>query len=156
MRLGSAALTRQEVGPTIPRHLSNIITVTLNIIRVIAIRGYFGVETTSFAALIAAAGFAIGTAWAGLLANFAAGAFVVILRPFRVDDYVKAGGVEGTIEEIGLFASTILTPDNVSTSVGNNKIFSDTIFNDSASACRRVDRLCNWRIRSTCRTPSPG
>ena len=141
VRLVSAALTRQEVDPTILRYLGNIITVVLNIVLVVAILGYFGVETTSFAALLAAAGIAIGAAWAGLLANFAAGAFLIILRPFKVGDYVRAAGVEGTVKEIGLFATTILTPDNVSTFVGNNKIFSDTIFNFSASAFRRVDRL---------------
>jgi small conductance mechanosensitive channel len=99
VRLVSAALTRQEVDPTILRYVGNIVTVTLNIILVIAILGYFGVETTSFAALIAAAGIAIGAAWAGLLANFAAGAFLIILRPFKVGDYVKAAGVEGTVKE---------------------------------------------------------
>ena len=141
VRLVGAALTRQEVDPTIQRYLSNIITVTLNIILVIAILGYFGVETTSFAALVAGAGVAIGAAWAGLLANFAAGAFLIVLRPFKVGDYVRAGGVEGTVKEIGLFATTILTPDNVSSFVGNNKIFGDTIQNFSASPYRRVDRL---------------
>jgi small conductance mechanosensitive channel len=141
VRLVSAALTRQHVDPTILRYVGNIVTVTLNIVLVVAILGYFGVETTSFAALLAAAGIAIGAAWAGLLANFAAGAFLIVLRPFKVGDYVKAGGVEGTVKEIGLFASTILTPDNVSTFVGNNKIFGDTIFNYSASAYRRVDRV---------------
>jgi hypothetical protein len=73
VRLVSAALTRQQVDPTILRYLGNIITVTLNIILVIAILGYFGVETTSFAALIAAAGIAIGAAWAGLLGNVKTG-----------------------------------------------------------------------------------
>jgi small conductance mechanosensitive channel len=141
VRLVSAALTRQQVDPTILRYLGNIITVTLNIILVIAILGYFGVETTSFAALVAAAGVAIGAAWAGLLANFAAGAFLIVLRPFKVGDYVKAGGVEGTVTEIGLFASTILTPDNVTTFIGNNRIFSDTVQNFSSSPYRRVDRL---------------
>jgi small conductance mechanosensitive channel len=141
VRLVSAALTRQQVDPTILRYLGNIITVTLNIILVIAILGYFGVETTSFAALVAAAGIAIGAAWAGLLANFAAGAFLIVLRPFKVGDYVKAGGVEGTVKEIGLFASTILTPDNVTVFVGNNKVFGDSIHNFSASDFRRVDRL---------------
>ncbi len=141
VRLMSAALTRQHVEPTILRYLGNIVTVTLNIVLVIAILGYFGVETTTFAALIAAAGIAIGAAWAGLLANFAAGAFLIVLRPFKVGDYVKAGGVEGTVKEIGLFASTILTPDNVTTFIGNNKIFGDTVYNYSASEFRRVDRL---------------
>jgi small conductance mechanosensitive channel len=141
VRMLSAALTRQEVDPTLQRYIANIVGVALNIVLVVAILGYFGVETTSFAALIAAMGIAIGAAWAGLLANFAAGAFLIVLKPFKVGDYVKAGGTQGTIKEIGLFATTILTPDNVSTFVGNNKIFSDTIQNYSASSYRRVDRV---------------
>jgi small conductance mechanosensitive channel len=78
-------------------------------------------------------------AWGGLLANFAAGAFLVLLRPFKVGDAVSAGGVIGLVESIGLFATVINTPDNVKTIVGNNKIFSDTIQNFSANPYRRVD-----------------
>lgn len=141
VRLLSTALQKQAVDATLTRYVSNIVGVALNIVLVVAILGYFGVETTSFAALVAGMGIAIGAAWAGLLANFAAGAFLVVLRPFKVGDYVKAGGVEGTVKEIGLFATTLLTPDNVSTFIGNNKVFSDTIQNYSASDYRRVDRL---------------
>jgi len=141
VRLVSAALTRQNVEPTLLRYIGNVVSVTLNVILVIAILGYFGVETTSFAALIAGAGIAIGAAWGGLLANFAAGAFLIVLRPFKVGDYVMAGGIEGTVKEIGLFATTIMKPDNVTSFVGNNKIFSDTVQNFSASPYRRVDRL---------------
>jgi small conductance mechanosensitive channel len=141
VRLLSTALGRQRVDPTLQRYIGNIVSVALNIVLVVAILGYFGVETTSFAALIAAMGIAIGAAWAGLLANFAAGAFLIVLRPFKVGEYVKAGGCEGTVTEIGLFATTILTPDNVIAFVGNNKIFSDTIQNFSANPYRRVDRL---------------
>jgi small conductance mechanosensitive channel len=140
LRLIGVALSRQEVDATLQRYIGNIVNVALNIVLVVAILGYFGVETTSFAALIAGMGVAIGAAWAGLLANFAAGAFLIVLRPFKVGDYVKAGGIEGTVKEIGLFATTILTPDNVSSFVGNNKIFSDTIQNYSISAYRRVER----------------
>ena len=139
VRLITSGLSRQHVDPTLGRYLGNIVSIALNVVLVVAILGYFGVETTSFAALIAAMGIAIGAAWAGLLANFAAGAFLIVLRPFKVGDYVKAGGVEGTVTEIGLFASTLLTPDNVTTYVGNNKIFSDTIQNFSANPHRRVD-----------------
>src|SRR6186997_298535 len=136
----TAALTRQHVDPTLQRYIANILHVVLNIVLVVAILGYFGVETTSFAALLAAAGIAIGAAWAGLLANFAAGAFLIVLRPFKVGDYVRVAGIEGVVTEIGLFATTILLPDNVSSFVGNNKIFSDTIQNCSANPYRRVDR----------------
>jgi small conductance mechanosensitive channel len=141
VRLVSAALTRQHVDPTLLRYIGNIVSVALNIILVVAILGYFGVETTSFAALVAGMGIAIGAAWAGLLANFAAGAFLIVLRPFKVGDYIKAGGLEGTVKEIGLFATTILTPDNVSSFVGNNKIFADNIQNYSTNPFRRVDRF---------------
>src|SRR5205809_52556 len=139
-RLLSSALDRQHVDPTLQRYIGNVLSVALTILLVVAILGYFGVETTSFAALIAGLGIAIGAAWAGLLANFAAGAFLIVLRPFKVGDYVKAGGLEGTVKEIGLFATTILTPDNISSFVGNNKIFADTIQNFSASSYRRVER----------------
>ena len=121
------------------RFVGNTIAVVLNIALVVAILGYFGVETTTFAALLAGIGLAIGTAWGGLLANFAAGAFLIVLRPFKVGDFVSAGGQVGTVEEIGLFVTTFHTPDNIKTFVGNNKIFSDTIQNYSVNPYRRVE-----------------
>ena len=139
IRLVSAALEKQKVDPTLLRYIGTVISVTLNIILVVAILGYFGVETTSFAAIFAAAGIAIGMAWSGLLANFAAGAFMIVLRPFKVGDFVTAGGVTGTVKEIGLFVTAIVTLENVVTLVGNNKIFSDVIQNFSANPYRRVD-----------------
>lgn len=140
VRLMSAALARQHIDATLVRYVGNIVNVALTIGLIIALLGYFGFETTSFAALIAGVGLAIGAAWAGLLSNFAAGAFLVVLRPFKLGDYVKAAGVEGTVKEIGLFATTIETGDHVVTFVGNNKIFTDTIFNYSRSPTRRVER----------------
>jgi small conductance mechanosensitive channel len=139
IRLVSSALARQKVDPTLLRYIGTVISVTLNVILVVAILGYFGVETTSFAAILAAAGIAIGMAWSGLLSNFAAGAFMVVLRPFKVGDFVTAAGVTGTVKEIGLFVTAINTPDNVLTTVGNNKVFSETIQNFSANPFRRVD-----------------
>ena len=141
VRLVSASLERQQVDPTVLRYLGTVISVTLNIILVVAILGYFGVETTSFAAILAAAGVAIGMAWSGLLANFAAGAFMIVLRPIKVGDFVTVGGVTGTVKEIGLFVTAINTLENVLTIVGNNKIFSDTSQNFSTNLYRRVDRL---------------
>jgi small conductance mechanosensitive channel len=132
-------LVHERVDPTLGRYVASAVSVILNIILVIAILGLFGVETTTFAALIAAVGVAIGVAWGGLLGNFAAGVFLVLLRPFKTGDVVSAGGVTGTVHEIGMFATTINSPDNVRTIVGNNKIVSDTIQNFSANAYRRVD-----------------
>jgi small conductance mechanosensitive channel len=132
-------LTKQHIEPTVMRFIGNTVSVALNITLVVAILGYFGVQTTTFAALIAAMALAVGTAWAGLLANFAAGAFLLVLRPFKVGDFISAGGITGTVQEIGLFATTFDTPDNVRTFVGNNKIFSDTIQNFSHNTFRRVE-----------------
>ena len=132
-------LERQKVDPTLLRYVGTVISVLANIALVIAILGYFGVETTSFAALLAGAGLAIGTAWGGLLSNFAAGAFLVILRPYKVGDFVSAGDVVGTVTAIGLFTTILDTPDGVQTHVGNNKILSGTVQNFSANKVRRVD-----------------
>jgi small conductance mechanosensitive channel len=137
-----ASLERQKVDPTILRYVGSIVTVTLNVFLVIGILGYLGIQTTTFAALIAAAGVAIGLAWSGLLAHFAAGAFLVVLRPLKVGDFVTVGGVTGTITELGLFTTTINTPDNVQTIMGNSKVFSETIQNFSHNPFRRVDLKC--------------
>ncbi|WP_153146628.1 mechanosensitive ion channel family protein [Dechloromonas sp. H13] len=137
-----ASLERQQVDPTVLRYLGSVITVTLNVLLVVGILGYFGVQTTTFAALIAAAGVAIGMAWSGLLAHFAAGAFLVVLRPMKVGDFVNVAGVTGTVTELGLFTTVINTPDNVQTIIGNNKIFSDTIQNFTHNPFRRVDLKC--------------
>lgn len=139
LRLMGRALAGQQFDVTLSRYLQTALRILLNVALIVAILGFFGVETTTFAALLAAGGVAIGVAWGGLLANFAAGAFLVVLRPFKVGDAVSAGGVTGVVESVGLFATIINTPDNVKTIVGNNKIFSDTIQNFSANPYRRVD-----------------
>lgn len=135
----SRALSKQLIDQTVITYFTSAATVVLNITLIVAILGFFGVQTTTFAALLAAAGIAIGTAWSGLLSNFAAGAFLVILRPFKVGDFISAGGITGTVTEIGMFVTVMHTPDNIKTFIGNNKIFSDNIQNFSANEFRRVD-----------------
>jgi small conductance mechanosensitive channel len=139
--LTAAAMNRSRVDPTLTKYLGSIISGVLTVMLVLGILGYFGIQTTSFAALLAGAGLAIGAAWSGLLGNFAAGAFMLILRPFKAGDFVSVAGVTGTVRELGLFGTTITTPDNVLTIVGNGKIFSDTIQNFSALPARRVERI---------------
>jgi small conductance mechanosensitive channel len=135
-----AALNRNDIDPTLVKYLGSIVAIALNITLVLGILGYFGIQTTSFAALLAGAGVAIGAAWSGMLGNFAAGAFMLILRPFKVGDFVSVGGVLGTVHELGLFGTTIVTPDNVMTLIGNGKVFSDTVQNFTALPHRRVER----------------
>src|SRR5512135_2252781 len=141
-RMLHQVLERQKVDPTLMRYIGNFVAVTLNIVLVVAILGYCGIQTTTFAALVAGIGIAIGAAWGGLLSNLAAGIFLVVLHPFKVGDFVTVAGVTGTIKEIGLFVTTINTPDNVMTLVGNAKIFGDTIQNYSVNDFRRVELKC--------------
>lgn len=142
-----AAMNRNHVDPTLTKYLGSIIAIALNIALVLGILGYFGIQTTSFAAMLAGAGVAIGAAWSGLLGNFAAGAFMLILRPFKVGDFVSIGGVVGTVRELGLFGTVIVTPDNVMTIVSNGKVFGETIQNFGASAASRRARCTarGWR-----------
>ncbi|CAM8639544.1 MscS Small-conductance mechanosensitive channel [Comamonadaceae bacterium] len=142
LRLLGAGLQRGgKVDQTLANYLTSIISVLLNIVLILAILDIFGVKTTSFAALLAGAGLAIGTAWGGLLTHFAAGVFMQVLRPYKVGDFVTAGGITGTVRELGLFGTTLITPDNVITIVGNNTVFSGSIQNFSVLPHRRVDCL---------------
>ncbi|MBI2772596.1 MAG: mechanosensitive ion channel family protein [Burkholderiales bacterium] len=139
-RLANAALLRgQRVDATLAHYLSAIVSVGLNVLLILAILDIFGVRTTSFAALLAGAGLAIGTAWGGLLTHFAAGVFLQVLRPYKVGDHVTIGGVNGVVKELGLFGTTLVTGDSVTALVGNNKVLSDTIQNFSTLPARRVD-----------------
>jgi small conductance mechanosensitive channel len=124
---------------TLAGYIGTAVAVLLNVGMILGILGLFGIETTSFAALLAGVGIAIGTAWGGLLANLAAGIFLLTLRPFKIGDFIQGGGVIGTVQEIGLFVTTLDTMDNIRTFVGNNKILSDNIQNFTANPYRRVD-----------------
>jgi len=139
LRVIKLGLQRQHIDATILRYAHSVVSVTLNILLVIGILGNFGIQTTSFAALIATAGVAIGAAWAGLLSNFAAGIFIIVLRPFKVGDTITAVGITGTVKEIGLFSSTLYTSDNIATIIGNTKILGDNIQNYTNTPYRRVD-----------------
>jgi len=124
---------------TVAGYIGTATSVLLNVVLIVAILGFFGIETTSFAALMAGVGIAIGAAWSGLLANLAAGVFILILRPFKIGDFISAGGTLGTVNEIGLFVTTVTTLDNVRTFVGNGKILGDNIQNFTTNPYRRVD-----------------
>jgi small conductance mechanosensitive channel len=124
---------------TLVRYVDSMLSVLFTLVILLGVLSLFGVETTSVAGLLAAAGVAIGMAWSGLLSNFAGGVFLMILKPFRVNEMICVAGVTGDVREIGLFVTTIDTADNVRTYVGNSKIFSDTIQNFSTNPFRRVD-----------------
>ncbi len=133
------ALTTRKIDATLIKYLIGIIGVILNVVLVVGILGYFGVQTTTFAALLAGVGLAVGGAWSGLLGNFAAGAFLIILRPFKVGDIVEVNKNLGQVKEIGMFATTLINYENVTVIVGNGKVFGEDIINYSAQPVRRVD-----------------
>ena len=138
-KLVASALSRQRLDATIIGYIRSAVGVLLNVILIVAILGFFGVQTATFAALLAGVGIAIGAAWSGLLSNLAAGVFLVVLRPFKVGDMISAAGITGVVTEIGLFACTLNTADNVCTTIGNTKILADNIQNFTANPYRRVD-----------------
>jgi small conductance mechanosensitive channel len=137
-RLTNKACRKADVEETLARFLSNMVRYLVLFAGGIAILGTLGVETTSFAAVLAAAGFAIGMALSGMLGNVAAGVMLLFFRPFKVGDVVSAGGVTGKVTELGLFTTSFDTPDNRRIIVPNGSVFGGTIENVSFHDTRRV------------------
>lgn len=140
-----------RIGRTIGNQVTKRIDVTLGkfsakiakfaifIVILLGVLGYFGFDVTSIAAVLAAAGFAIGMALQGTLSNFASGIMILVFRPFKVGDVIDAGGASGKVHEISLFTTSLNTPDNRHLIVPNNEIFGSMIENKTAYKTRRVD-----------------
>jgi small conductance mechanosensitive channel len=135
------ALDRTTLDPTLIPFISKLVYYAVLIFIVVAVLSLFGIETTSFVAVLAAAGFAVGMALQGTLSNFASGIMLLVFRPFCVGDYVDAGGAAGSVQEIGVFATTLHTPDNVKIVVPNSAIYGAIIKNFSANDTRRNDMV---------------
>ncbi len=133
------AMDKSGVDPTITGFVKQFAYIIVIVVAVLASLSKFGIQTTSFVAVLGAAGFAIGFALQGSLSHFAAGVMLLVFRPIRVGDFVEVGGVSGTVKEIKLFTTIMATPDNVHMVVPNSKIFNDTIKNYSVNDSRRVD-----------------
>jgi small conductance mechanosensitive channel len=108
---------------------------------VIAVIGRFGVQTASFVAILGAAGFAIGMALQGTLANFASGVMILLFRPFTTGDFIEAGGVIGSVKDIQIFSTTIATGDNIRITVPNGQLYGGVIKNYNGYDTRRVDMV---------------
>ena len=134
-------LNRKHLDPIIVGFLGNLIYIILLVAVVMAALDRVGVKSTSFVAIIGAAGLAIGLALQGALANFAAGFLMVIFRPFKKGDYIEAGGTAGIVDEIQVFTSILNTPDNRRVIVPNSKIMGDNIVNYSSKDTRRLDLI---------------
>ncbi|MFP6676241.1 MAG: mechanosensitive ion channel domain-containing protein, partial [Pirellulaceae bacterium] len=130
---------RRKVDETLGRFIGKIIFYSIFALAAIGVLGQFGVSVASFAALLAAAGFAIGLAFQGTLSNFASGVLLMVFRPFKVGDYIKAAGVAGKVYEIDMFTTVLDTSDNRRIIVPNNSITASTIENVSYNTCRRIE-----------------
>lgn len=132
-------LTKSGVDPTLVAFVTSVAYIGAMAFVVIAALGQLGVQTASFVAVLGAAGLAVGLALQGSLANFAAGVLMIIFKPFKVGDYIEAGGTAGVVEEIGIFTTVLKSPDNKKIIVPNAKATADNITNYSANDQRRVD-----------------
>ena len=135
------ALNRSSLDKTLAPFISNIVYYALITFVLLAVLALFGVQTTSFIAVLGAAGLAVGLALQGALTNFAAGVMLLIFRPFKVGDFVDAGGNAGTVQEIGIFSTILHSGDNVKIIVANSQIYGTTIKNYSANDTRRNDMV---------------
>ena len=134
-------LGKAGTDPSIISFAGSLTYVLILTFTVLAALAKFGIQTASFVAILGAAGFAVGFALQGSLANFAAGVLILVLRPYRVGDVIEGGGVIGSVKEIQLFTTVLSTPDNIKIMVPNGKIFGDTIKNITAYDTRRVDMV---------------
>lgn len=134
-------MTRGNVDPLIIGFTSSIAYMAMMVFVVVATLGQIGIQTTSFIAILGAAGLAIGLALQGSLANFAAGFLLIIFRPFKEGDVIEAAGVTGKVDIIQIFTTTLKTPDNKIIIIPNAKLGGDNIVNYSAQKTRRVDMV---------------
>jgi len=134
-------MTKAGTDSTLTGFLRNIVYIGLLTFVILAAIAQLGVQTTSFIAVLGAAGFAVGLALQGSLANFAAGVLIIIFRPFKSGDFVEAGGVAGVVENIQIFTTTMRTGDNKTIIIPNGQITSGTIVNYSTKDTRRVDMV---------------
>ncbi len=134
-------MNKRGMEPTVVGFLANLVYGALAVFVIITAIGKLGVQTTSFAAVIAAAGLAIGLALQGSLSNFAAGVLLIMFKPFVAGNFIKAGGEAGVVVEVGLLTTELKTPDNIQIIMPNSAIMGGSITNVSAHSTRRVDMV---------------
>ncbi|WP_263339163.1 mechanosensitive ion channel family protein [Neisseria sp. Marseille-Q5346] len=150
--LMKAALTRAKVDKTLVSFLGNVTNIGLLILIIIAALGKLGIPTTSVTALIGGAGLAVALSLKDQLSNFAAGALIILFRPFQVGDYIKVNGLEGFVREIKMVQTSLSTPDNEEIILPNSVVMSNSIVNRSSlSLCRAqvvvgVDYACDLKV----------
>ncbi|MDE6587570.1 MAG: mechanosensitive ion channel [Paramuribaculum sp.] len=137
-RLIASVMVRRRIDLSLSTFLISMVRIVLYFILIITVIGILGINTSSFLALFASAGVAIGMALSGTLQNFAGGVLILLLKPYRIGDYIEAQGYSGTVKEIQIFHTIINTPDNKSIIIPNGGLSTGTINNWSRAATRRV------------------
>lgn len=132
-------MTKSKMEPTLISFVCSVVYVGIMAFVVIASLGKLGVQTTSFIAVLGAAGLAIGLALQGSLSNFASGVLLVIFTPFKVGDFIEAGGASGSVSEVGIFSTIIKSTDNKKIIIPNAQVTGGTIINHTSEDVRRVD-----------------
>ncbi len=132
-------MQRAKVDAAIVGFASSMVYVALMVFVILAALGQIGIQTTSFIAVLGAAGLAVGLALQGSLANFASGVLIILFRPFKTGDYIEGGGTAGVVKNIHIFTTTLTTPDNKRVIVPNAKMMGDSIINYSVEGIRRLD-----------------
>ena len=138
-RMLSGVMERKNVDPAIQSFLKSLVNIILMVLLIVSVVGALGVNTTSFAALLASAGVAVGMALSGNLQNLAGGIVILLFRPFKVGDFIEAQGVSGTVNEIQIFHTILTTGDNKKIYLPNGSLSSDNIVNYSQEERRRVE-----------------
>jgi len=138
-KLVNKILIKRNIDPTLISFVGNLAYIALLTFVIIAALAQLGIQTTSFIAVIGAAGLAVGLALQGGLANFAAGFLMIVFRPFKVGHFIEGAGATGIVEEIHIFTTQLRTPDNKTVIIPNAKLMGDNIINYSAKDTRRVD-----------------
>lgn len=139
VRMMARGMERSSTEPTLARFLQNLVGIGLKALLFISVASMVGIATTSFVAILGAAGLAIGLALQGSLGNFAGGVLILLFRPYKVGDYIEAQGTGGTVKEIQIFNTVLNTPDNKRIIVPNGAISNGIITNYSSEPTRRVD-----------------
>ena len=132
-------LSKRNIEPSVRTFACSLVNVVLTVLLIVSVVGALGVQTTSFAALLASAGVAVGMALSGNLSNFAGGLIILLFRPYKVGDYIEAQGVGGTVREIQIFHTALCTPDNKIIYIPNGSLSSGVVTNFSREELRRVD-----------------
>jgi small conductance mechanosensitive channel len=130
---------RRDLDPSLRGFLQSLISITLKVLLLVTVAGMLGIEMTSFLALLGAAGLAIGMALKGTLSNFAGGVMILILKPFKVGEYITSVSHSGTVTSIQIFNTTLLTPDNITITVPNGQLSESSVVNYTRQETRRVD-----------------